>query len=148
MSRKREAVKSKFGGRCAYCGELLGDRWHIDHKEPIQRHMRWDGAKSKMVHTGKCEHPTNKRHDNEFPACIPCNMNKSSLPLEYWRKQIASRIAALNDRSTDYKTAKRFGLLHETPRTVVFWFEAVKWAARFESLAHHSTESEAKGGAA
>jgi hypothetical protein len=24
----RSALKAKFGGRCAYCGVELGERWH------------------------------------------------------------------------------------------------------------------------
>lgn len=125
MATKRERVKAKFGGKCAYCGEMLGDRWHVDHMEPIQRDMKWDGMKSKMVHTGECAHPSRKTEENEFPACIPCNMNKSSLPLEYWRKQIEARLEALNKYSTDYRVAKRFWQVKETPSPVRFYFERV-----------------------
>ncbi|TPT11925.1 HNH endonuclease, partial [Acinetobacter baumannii] len=25
--KQREELKQKFGGHCAYCGELLGDKW-------------------------------------------------------------------------------------------------------------------------
>lgn len=32
---QRAALREKFGGRCAYCGSELGERWHADHIEPI-----------------------------------------------------------------------------------------------------------------
>lgn len=131
MSR-REEVLAKCDGRCAYCGEALGAKWHIDHMEPIVRHFKYTGNGTKQ--TGKCTFPVRKNHDNEWPACIPCNMNKSSLPMEYWRKQIASRLQALRERSTDYKTALRFGLVDEKPRAVVFWFEVMAWGQKFEQL--------------
>lgn len=35
--QQREQLKQKFGGLCAYCGDLLPDRWHADHIEPIVR---------------------------------------------------------------------------------------------------------------
>ncbi len=142
--KRRDRIKAKFLGKCAYCGDPLGDRWHVDHKDAIVREMKWSREEGKLKPTGKCGQPQNKTEDNEYPACIPCNMNKSSLPLEYWRKQIASRLAALNERSTDYKTAKRFGLVEESPKAVVFWFEAVAWGAKFESLAHSAAALTAK----
>ena len=34
---QREQVRLKFGGKCAYCGCDLPERWHADHIEPIGR---------------------------------------------------------------------------------------------------------------
>ncbi|AZC19588.1 Phage-associated homing endonuclease [Pseudomonas sp. CMR5c] len=36
---EREQVRLKYGGHCAYCGVLLGDRWHADHLEPVVREL-------------------------------------------------------------------------------------------------------------
>jgi len=32
---EREQVRLKYGGRCAHCGDALGDRWHSDHFAPV-----------------------------------------------------------------------------------------------------------------
>ncbi|WP_241198348.1 hypothetical protein [Pseudomonas granadensis] len=34
---KCEQVRLKYGGHCAYCGALLGDRWRADHLELVIR---------------------------------------------------------------------------------------------------------------
>ena len=34
---EREQVRMKYGGRCAYCGNDLGERWHADHFAPVIR---------------------------------------------------------------------------------------------------------------
>ena len=36
---QRAELKQKFGGHCAYCGELLGDKWHADHIEAVKRDL-------------------------------------------------------------------------------------------------------------
>jgi hypothetical protein len=41
---EREQVCLKYGGRCAYCGVELGERWHADHFEPVVRN--WGEAAS------------------------------------------------------------------------------------------------------
>lgn len=39
LSKKQRIVlRAKFGGRCAYCGEVLKEKgWHADHVEPVLR---------------------------------------------------------------------------------------------------------------
>lgn len=29
--QQRAELRNKYDGRCAYCGDLLSDRWHADH---------------------------------------------------------------------------------------------------------------------
>ena len=41
----RELIRAKFGGRCAYCGQLLDKVFHIDHVAPIFR--GWDPKPSR-----------------------------------------------------------------------------------------------------
>lgn len=36
---EREQVRLKYGGHCAYCGVVLGDRWHADHLTPVVREL-------------------------------------------------------------------------------------------------------------
>lgn len=35
---ERAALREMFGGRCAYCGCTLGDKWHADHDQSVGRH--------------------------------------------------------------------------------------------------------------
>ena len=35
--KQRAELRMKFGGRCAYCGCELGDKWHADHVQPVIR---------------------------------------------------------------------------------------------------------------
>jgi hypothetical protein len=51
----RALLREKFGGRCAYCGEPLGERWHADHVEPVIRDLRF--ADGKVMTTGKLLRP-------------------------------------------------------------------------------------------
>ncbi|MFW8236293.1 HNH endonuclease, partial [Klebsiella pneumoniae] len=37
--KQRAELRMKFGGRCAYCGCELGDKWHADHVEAVRRNI-------------------------------------------------------------------------------------------------------------
>lgn len=131
LSKKERAeLKQMFGGRCAYCGCELGDRWHADHIEPVLRQgdfVRVDKPNQTYIFkaNGKMEKPENDRRDNFFPACIPCNIHKSSSSLKGFRCILEQHIKTLNTASNHsaYRHAKRFGLVEETNRPVVFFFE-------------------------
>jgi 5-methylcytosine-specific restriction endonuclease McrA len=109
---EREKVFSKYDGRCAYCGELLQKGWHVDHMLPIRRS------------TSGCDHPERDCFENKVPACVSCNINKHQLGIEEFRKLIAGFMKHLNEISTQYKVAKRYGLIQETNFEVKFYFEA------------------------
>lgn len=79
----------------------------------------------KWVNDG-CEYPENLHIDNQMPACASCNINKHSMPLEQFRELIAGFMKHLNNISTQYKIAKRYGLITETEKPVVFYFETVQ----------------------
>lgn len=111
--QQRADLRNKYGGRCAYCGCELPDRWHADHIEPLVRNW-WDGT---------CQRPENNRLDNLNPSCPSCNTLKGSSSLEGFRKTVAGFITSLNRDSTQYKTAKRYGLIREIEVEVVFYFE-------------------------
>ena len=32
---QRKELKQKYDGRCAYCGSVLGDKWHADHLDTV-----------------------------------------------------------------------------------------------------------------
>lgn len=114
---EREQVRQKFGGRCAYCGCDLPDRWHADHVEPVKRGCGsyWSGKPAMYME--------NHRIDNILPSCPPCNINKASMSLEVWREWIGMHVASLHRYSSNYRIAKAFGLIQETGAPVIFYFE-------------------------
>lgn len=115
LSKKQRAeLKLKFGGRCAYCGCELGDKWHADHVEPIYRGY---DTPSGMLN------PQNERADNYFPACKPCNLFKSVFSVEQFRVEIQAQAERARAYSVNFRTAERFGLVQEVKKQVVFWFE-------------------------
>lgn len=118
----RDAIRAKFGGRCAYCGCMLGDRWHVDHVEPVHRELRYESGKG-VVATGRMYRPENDRPDNLFPACPPCNIDKHAMPLEAWRQKLSRTCAVLARNSSTYRHGVRFGLIKETGSKITFYFE-------------------------
>ena len=148
----REAVRMKYNNRCAYCGCELVKGWHVDELLPVRRNYKWvnghyalpDGTpvrsnsfteeegidrgikwvESKQVPDG-CMHPERLHIDNQMPACASCNINKHSMSLEEFRAMITGFINSLNQYNTQYKIAKRYGLIQETIKPVVFYFETL-----------------------
>ncbi len=119
---QRARVREMFGGRCAYCGCELGDRWHADHIEPVTRLTEWvDGVGFRP--TGVMHAPHRDIIENMFPACAPCNIDKGGYRLEDWRKKLQSSTVTLMRDASSYRHAKRFGLVVETGIRVVFYFE-------------------------
>lgn len=129
---EREQLKQKFGGHCAYCGVVLGARWHADHLESIGRNFKFVFDEKKRCHVAKsdgtCLRPENDTIENLMPACIKCNINKHSMSLESWRTVLTNYINGLNSHAkyAMYQHAKRFGLVQETQKPVTFFFETYK----------------------
>lgn len=122
---QREQVRNKCGGRCAYCGEQLGARWHADHIEAVVRVSgQWDNEQQKVVPlpTGMLK-PQHDTIDNLLPACPPCNLYKATFDLEGFRQIVSETVGVLERNSGTYRHARRFGLVAETGATVVFYFE-------------------------
>lgn len=113
---EREAVKLKFGGRCAYCGCELNGKWHVDHVKAIYRNACLESGAWK---------PENHNADNWFPACVPCNLFKSVFDIEGLRREIADQVARARRYSVNFRTAERFGLVQVVDIPIKFWFE--KW---------------------
>jgi 5-methylcytosine-specific restriction endonuclease McrA len=111
---ERELVRLKYGGHCAYCGVLLGEKWHADHLEPVIRQV------------GKeADQPEKHTIGNMMPAFAPCNISKGRQTLEGWRLWITGHINSLNSYHPIYKLAKAHGLIVETGAPVIFHFEKV-----------------------
>lgn len=120
-TKQREQVRIRFGGCCSYCGEQLGDRWHVDHLEPVERKLACIGGK--LVTTGELWRPENDRLDNLMPSCPPCNIDKHSMTLEGWRRKLQDACGVLKRNLPTYRHALRFGLVKETDARIVFHFE-------------------------
>ena len=130
--QQREQVRKLFDGRCAYCGEPLGERWHADHVQPVRRINNYETVKKsngsyilKSNFTGRLNQPQNESLQNYYPACVPCNLHKSDYSLEQWRVSLQKKTEELMRDSSAYRHAKRFGWVVETGVKVVFYFEKI-----------------------
>lgn len=122
---QRAALRDKFGGRCAYCGQPLGDKWHADHIEPIVRNDWFKRAGFSTPSRGP-DYPHRDTLENMNPACPPCNIDKHSMSLESWRGMIErSNDVLLRDVST-FRRAIRYGLVQLKSEPVLFYFEKVQ----------------------
>jgi len=119
---RRALVKKKCSGKCAYCGEILGDKFHVDHLIPVQRIYEWKDGKHKA--TGKMKNPELDCFENMLPSCASCNIIKSSLSLEIFREIIEDRLVQL-ERESNYRVAKRYGMIIEVPKKIIFEFERI-----------------------
>ncbi len=119
----REIIRMKFDGKCAYCGCELTNGWHVDEIQPCRRNLK--RSNGKVTHDGTYEHPERLHIDNQYPACASCNINKHSMSLEHFRASIAGFMKHLNEINTQYKIAKRYGLVLETGNEVKFYFETI-----------------------
>ena len=119
---QRQALFERFGGRCAYCGQALRQRWHADHVKAVVRRLHWERGKG-LVPTGELYCPGNDAFENLMPSCAPCNIDKSTLDLESWRYELERKVEYLNRNYPIYRHAVRFGLVQETGARVVFHFE-------------------------
>ena len=118
---QREQLKNKFGGHCAYCGCDLGDKWHADHIEAVKRDIIHVGG-GKLV-SGEMTRPHLDTIENMNPACVPCNLNKSSMSIEGWRGVLGGYCKALIRDSHTFRHSLRFGLVAFTDKPVMFFFE-------------------------
>ncbi len=131
----RDRVRMKFNNKCAYCGCELQKGWHVDEIEPVRRGWQyvkdengnriWDEDKRDYIITPTVMHPERFNIENQNPACASCNINKHSDSLEIFRNNISAYMKHLNEISTQYKIAKRYGLVHETGIEVKFYFETI-----------------------
>ena len=94
---------------------------NLNDKEVFDR-FKWVGSKTVL---DGYTHPERLNIDNQMPACASCNINKHSMTLEDFRRAIQNFMKHLNEVSTQYKIAKRYGLIQETAKPVIFYFETL-----------------------
>jgi hypothetical protein len=119
---ERAALREKFGGRCAYCGCELGEKWHADHIEPVDRELKHIPGRG-FVTTGKLHKPQNDTLANMNPACAPCNLDKHALSLDSWRELMQGSNAVLMRDVSTFRRAVRYGLVTLNATPIVFYFE-------------------------
>lgn len=129
MNKKiRQQIFDKYGGKCAYCGCELLKGWHVDEIEPVRRNYSQDYDYDKQRHVRRLHgvtHPERFNIDNQNPSCASCNINKHSESLENFRSLISGFKNHLNQLNTQYKISKRYGLVVEVDKPVVFYFETL-----------------------
>ena len=130
---KRIYVYNLYDGHCAYCGEPIDIKdMHIDHIIPKNNFLSHVKNKYKvpefLAHLTEldCNHV-----DNLMPACRVCNNWKNAFDLELFRSEVSEQIKRLNDYSSNYRFAKRFGLVVENIKPIVFYFEKCDNSNRF-----------------
>ena len=148
-AKDRQIIFEKYSGKCAYCGDELKKGWHMDHANPVERKMKNIGGHYIFKSTGEkvpnefnlnldlsdMEHvkdkwiqdgyrnPENDTIENMMPSCPSCNINKHSMNIEEFRAFIGRFVTSLNRDSTQYRIAKKYGLIQETGKQVYFYFE-------------------------
>ncbi|HGO6126547.1 HNH endonuclease [Burkholderia cepacia] len=123
---QREQLRSKYDGRCAYCGDPLSEHWHADHFEPVRRDLKL--VETDRGYRWRSGPPTRPEFDvveNFMPSCAPCNIDKHAMSLEAWRAKLSRTLEVLNKNYPTYRHARRFGLVAEIASPIVFYFERV-----------------------
>ena len=102
----RLKLKEKYNGKCGYCEIQLKDKFHIDHIKP-----HFNG--------GSCD------EDNLMAVCVSCNLQKGGRSLECFRDLVEDKPNQLK-LVANYEVAKRYGMIIEIPKKIVFYFERMK----------------------
>jgi len=123
--KQRAELREMFGGRCAYCGKPLGDRWHADHVEPVHRTPRLNRETGQWVYAGDMGWPERDTLANMMPACVPCNLYKFGFSLEDFRRMLENLPGALERNHSAWRNAARFGMVAVVKTKIVFYFEQV-----------------------
>lgn len=125
--RQREALRQKFGGRCAYCGCELKDM-HADHLEPVVRLNMDPWGRRLPAAECKLLKPERNVVSNMMPACKACNLHKGGYPLEYWRNILQRSAEIVAKQTSTFRAGVRLGVISVSADPVVFYFERARAA--------------------
>jgi hypothetical protein len=120
--KQREALRAKFDGRCAYCGEVL-TKMQADHLEPLTRVHTDPWGRPLPSADRKVMNPSANFVSNMMPACAPCNLHKGGYYLDQWRDVLSRSAAILAREKSIFRAALRFGIVTVDPAPVTFYFE-------------------------
>lgn len=97
---KREALRRRFNGCCAYCGETLpACGWHA---EAISEEFVQGGI---------------------APVCTSCRTIKGNSSPDEFRSLLAEQVDRALRHSINFRTAMRFGLVSQRVERVEFWYQ-------------------------
>jgi predicted restriction endonuclease len=115
----RQTVYEKYDGHCAYCGCYLNFKdMQVDHLVS-QFHFKFNMAEK---YTDKELNDI----ENLMPSCRVCNKWKSCHSVEQFRFEIEEQLARLNEYSSNFRLAKKYGLVEEKQQSILFYFEKQK----------------------
>lgn len=122
---QRDALRAKFGGKCAYCGSDLGKSMHADHLEPVghKTHDQWLEPLPKEDRG--FYKPERNVVSNMMPACAPCNLHKGGYPLEGWRDYLQRSAEIVRKQTSTFRAGERFGIIKVSNEPVRFYFEMI-----------------------
>lgn len=110
----RQQVYNMFDGHCAYCGcELEMKDMQVDHVESVFLTNYWNTMDSDELNNIK----------NYMPACRACNFYKGSWKLEQFRENLTTMLYRNLAKNFNYKLLKKYELIKEDIKPVVFYFE-------------------------
>jgi len=123
--KQREELRMKFGGKCAYCGCELVDKWHADHITPVRRTIveKIENGRARLTTSMDGIDPALDVVENLFPACVQCNLLKGSSSVDGFRKNLSRQVGRAIEYSNHFRTALRFEQVQITQSPIIFWFE-------------------------
>jgi hypothetical protein len=117
ISKKQRAeIKQKFNNHCAYCGEILSDKFHVDHVKPLMRYQKYNGEI-------EIDRPENHVMENFYPACACCNLFKATLNIEQFRIELSKQVERGLKHSKNFRMSEKYQQIKITKNPIVFYFE-------------------------
>lgn len=116
--QQRQSIEEKYGGKCAYCGCELPERWQVDHIKPIYRGYTDEDIKKYIKKPRGTD-----TIENYNPSCARCNRWKSTFSIEQFRKEISMQIDRMKRDSSQFRLSLDYGIIKETKTEVKFYFE-------------------------
>lgn len=123
----RESVHKKYNCKCGYCGiDIAYNEMQVDHIIPQNGFFTHIKNQWKIPDFLKHLTINDVNHlDNLMPSCRVCNNWKATHTLDLFRDEIFEQVKRLNDYSSNYRMAKRYGLVLESVKPIVFYFETI-----------------------
>jgi 5-methylcytosine-specific restriction endonuclease McrA len=121
----RERVHKKYDCKCGYCGiNIAYNEMQVDHIIPQNEFISHIKNQWRIPFFLKHLTEVDKDHfDNLMPACRVCNKWKDTHAIDFFRQEVFEQVKRLNDYSSNYRMAKKYDLITETVKPIVFYFE-------------------------